>query len=427
MRKSELTLDRTRSGTESATASIPLVDWTQVGLQPGPRRPFGARLAFGKKWTRALVGGLSIWFFARVIVTSIAIASHSVGSGRNAFFGRSTWFISLFSHWDSKYFAAIAAHGYFAPGSNPDILAFLPGYPLAARLIAGLWGADPTTNQIAVAMWIVPFIASAVASVLLWRLVEADYGPRVAGAATVLLAFGPYALFLQASYSESLFLAFAIAAWWAVRTDRWVIGGVLAAVASATRINGLFLVLALGVLFIVQRRTTGRPFLRQVGGLIALGLSGIAAYFAYLLAATGNIFAWCDAQGAGWHRSLNWPWVTFARTADEALNGRNFDHRFQSSLDIAFAVVAVIAVVVMVRRRHWAEAVFVAATAGPLLTSNTYLSIARNTLVLFPLVILLASALENARWRWLYWAGLAVGIVILIINVDSFTLGGWTG
>jgi Mannosyltransferase (PIG-V) len=415
------------SAKQSATTPLPLVDWSQAGLQPRPRRPFGARLAFGTKWTRALVGGLLIWFSARVIVTSIAIASHSVSSGREAFFERSTWFISLFSHWDSKYFAAIAAHGYFAPGSNPDILAFLPGYPLAARLIAGFWGPDPTANQIAIAMWVVPFIASAVASVLLWRLVETDYGPRVAAAATVLLAFGPYSLFLQASYSESLFLAFAIAAWWAVRTDRWVIGGVLAAVASATRINGLFLVLALGVLFIVQRRTTGRPFLRQVVGLIALGLSGIAAYFAYLFAATGKIFAWCDAQGAGWHRSLNWPWVTFARTADEALNGANFDHRFQSSLDIAFAVVAVVAVLVMVRKRHWAEAVFVAATAGPLLTSNTYLSVARNTLVLFPLVILLASALENARWRWLYWAGLAVGVVILIINVNSFTLGGWTG
>ncbi|HEY5229278.1 MAG TPA: hypothetical protein VIJ11_00115, partial [Galbitalea sp.] len=249
----------------------------------------------------------------------------------------------------------------------------------------------------------------------------------IAFAAVVLLAFGPYSLFLQASYSESLFLAFAIGAWWAVRTDRWVLGGLLTAGASLTRINGLFLVIALVVLFIAQRRSAGEPYRGRALALAALGLSGVIAYFAYLFATTGDIFAWFEAQAVGWHRALNWPWVTFTNTVGEALFGHPFDNQLQSSLDIAFAVLALIAVVVMVVRRQWAQAVFVAATIGPLLTSTTYLSLARNTLVLFPLVILLATALESARWRWLYWAALGVGVVILVINVHEFTLGGWTG
>jgi hypothetical protein len=390
-------------------------------------RPIGARWAFGGKWARSLVGGLLVWFCARVTVSSIAVVSHAIAPGRDAFFDRPTWFVSLFFHWDSKYFAAIATSGYFRSGSSQSLQAFLPGYPLAVRFIAGFASSSPIANQIAVAMFLVAFVSSAAASVVLWRLVDADHGPPIAAAAVVLFAFGPYSIFLQASYSEPLFLAFAIGAWWAVRTDRWVLGGVLAAIASLTRINGVFLVLALGVLFVAQRRRGGHSYLGPVSGLVALGLSGITAYLAYLWASTGNVFAWFDAQSVGWHRTLNWPWVTFANTADEALHGKTFDHRLQSTLDIAFALLAVLAVVVLVMGRHWASAVFVAITIGSLMTSNTYLSLARNTLVLFPLVILVASALDKPRWRWVYWAWLASSLIILIINVHEFTLGGWTG
>ena len=390
-------------------------------------KPFGAKWAFGGKWLSSLVGGLTVWLCARIAVTSVAVASHALSPDHDAFFDRQNWFVSLFFNWDSRYFAAIATSGYFGSGSSERLQAFFPGYPLTVRFIVGLGNSSPTPNQISVAMCLVAFASSAAASVVLWRLVEADYGSRIAGAAVVLFAFGPYSLFLQASYSESLFLAFAIGAWWAVRTDRWVLGGILAAIASVARINGVFLVLALVVMFVAQRGRDHRPYLGRAFGLIAVGLSGVAAYFAYLLAATGNVFAWFDAQAVGWHRTLNWPWVTFANTADEALYSHTVDHRFQSVLDITFAVLAVVAVVVLVRKKQWAAALFVAITIGSLMTSNTYLSLARTTLVLFPLAILMASALDKPRWRWAYWAFLTGGVVILIINVHEFTLGGWTG
>ena len=63
--------------------------------------------------------------------------------------------------------------------------------------------------------------------------------------------------YLAAGYSECLFAAFAFSAWLAARRDRWVLAVVLAAGASAVRVNGLFLAAAIALEFLgFQRATT---------------------------------------------------------------------------------------------------------------------------------------------------------------------------
>jgi len=59
------------------------------------------------------------------------------------------------------------------------------------------------------------------------------------------------------------------------------------------------------------------------------------------------------------------------------------------------------------------------------MTSSSYLSLARTSVVLFPIPILLATTLTSPRWRWVYWTGVSVGALLLLVNTALFTQGHW--
>jgi hypothetical protein len=401
---------------------------TNVTSQSANTRSINLRLpAALSVWRRPVLGALSIWIVVRAVVVGWAVVVHAFQPTGVAYFSQPNWFYTLFFHWDSSYFEEIARTGYFAAGTPEKWQAFFPGYPLVARGFAALiWGPHLTTTRIEIALWLVSVVASAVAAALLWRLVEDRYGAKVAAGATALFLAGPYSLFLVASYSEALFIAFAIGAWLAASRGHWLASGILAAFASLTRINGLFLVAALAVLFISVQRKEGKPFLARTAALVGIGLSGVLGYFLYLFVMTGNPSAWTKAQSIGWHRALNWPWNTLMATIGQALFDPAPAWRLQGSMEIIFAILLVTATVVLIRRRLWAEAVMVGLTALSMMTSTTYMSLARDSIVLFPLFILVATTLLQRRRRWIFWVTLALGCVMLLVNTHQFTLGQWT-
>uniref|UniRef100_UPI001E5D31A0 mannosyltransferase family protein n=1 Tax=Catenulispora pinisilvae TaxID=2705253 RepID=UPI001E5D31A0 len=187
--------------------------------------------------------------------------------------------LARWDRWDEGIFLGIAQHGYFAAGSDPRHVAFFPGFPVAVRL-AHLFVWNWVAAGLAVSL-----VAGAVATVALGRLAaeEMERGRRrgvgasladpassgspgspgspgrfartraaqAAANATFFFALAPAAVFLAAGYSESLFAAFAFSAWLAARRDRWALAVVLAAGASAVRVNGLFLAAAIALEFVL--------------------------------------------------------------------------------------------------------------------------------------------------------------------------------
>src|SRR5947208_1622596 len=146
-----------------------------------------------------------------------------------------TRWLSLWQRWDALWYQEIATNGYRAVERTTH---FQPLYPLLCRVVS-----VPLFGQIVLAELIVSSAAFVVAMVLLFRLTRMETGlPGVALLTVLLTALAPSGFFLLAPYTESLYLALTVAAFYYARQDRFWIAGAAAAGATLTRIFGVLLI-----------------------------------------------------------------------------------------------------------------------------------------------------------------------------------------
>src|SRR5207248_64670 len=133
---------------------------------------------------------------------------------------------------------------------------------------------------------------------LLHRLAEARLGAEGARRAVVYLAVFPMSFFLQAVYSESLFLLLVLAAFVLAERGQWLPAWTVTGLALLTRPSGLALLPALALL-----AWRSRERLRALAGA-ALPLAIFAAYPLVLWRSGEDPWAFERAQGL-WHRHLS--------------------------------------------------------------------------------------------------------------------------
>ncbi|MFJ7125449.1 mannosyltransferase family protein [Streptomyces sp. NPDC098101] len=330
--------------------------------------------------------------------------------------------LSSFEHWDWGHFLNIARDGYFpgGPGPGDNREAFFPGLPLVLRAVHVL------VPHWTVAGLLVSLVAGAVAAVALARIAELHLPGSGAGRrAALFLLLSPCAVFLAAGYSEALFLALALPAWLAARRQRWLLASVLAAGATTVRVSGLFLAAALVVLFLTTRRDEGAGRKRDAAWLVLPGLPALL-YFRYLYGRTGDPMAWKHAQERGWYRHFRAPWEAWSQTWHEAFDrtqATGYAAQFQA--DLLAMTLGVVLLAVLVVRRRWPEAVYVALTLWALGTSYWYMSVARSTLLWWPLWVGLA--VWSVRRRWVALAYLCLVAPLSTVLAITFMSGRWAG
>ncbi|MFC5185937.1 hypothetical protein [Actinomadura harenae] len=254
------------------------------------------------------------------------------------------------------------------------------------------------------------------------RELEDDAGTVGVGAVAAMLA-GPAAVFLFAGYSESLFLAFALPAWLMARRGRWAWAALLATPASAVRITGLFLVLAMIVEYLVGRRGRREQGWAPLAWLV-LPFTPLAAYMTYQWHRTGDWMAWQHAQEAGWHRQFTMPWDAFSLTWRSAFD-TNYEFTLAFRIEIFAAAVGVLLSLYLLYRRRWPELAYVGLQLAALMTSSFYLSIGRATLLWWPLWLWFG--MLALRHRWLFGAIMAAAVPFAVLQLLTFTSGGWAG
>jgi mannosyltransferase PIG-V len=344
------------------------------------------------------------------------------GGGRLT--GPTRWFLERFTWWDSFHFLRIADRGYLPLTNGCCDQAFFPGYPLAIRLVTPVTGGNA-----AMAGFVVSVVAGTVAAATLWHLGRLTTRTERGGwAAVVLLAVAPYGFFLVTVYSEALFLAFALGAWAAGLTCRWWLAGVLAALATSVRINGLFLAVALLLLYLSQ--SGGVPpwqrRLRPDVAALVLPLVVTVAFFSYLRARTGTWNAWQRTQEIGWHRHLAAPWTGIGNAWRSIWTAQTADLVISRWADLLVTLAGVALVVVLAALRRWPETVFVLLNVVVLVCSTTLISAPRYALMWFPLYLLLAELAVRGRRAWLTPALVVVCLPLLGVVALSFAAHGWT-
>src|SRR5918998_1296645 len=192
--------------------------------------------------------------------------------------------LNIWAHWDGAWYSRIAAEGHETYAST----AFFPLYPLLMRSFAELFGGPLSLGALSLWGVLISLAVLPFALYFVYRIAEAEWGGHTAKGTVLVLAFFPTSFFLNAVYTESLFLALSAACIWAVRVRKdLLLGCALAAFAAATRNVGVFLVVPLAYEWL--RGGVGREYgWGRAVACLALAPLGLAAYAAYLWSRFGN-------------------------------------------------------------------------------------------------------------------------------------------
>jgi Gpi18-like mannosyltransferase len=325
-------------------------------------------------------------------------------------------FETMWARWDGVWYVLIASQGY---DPRVGILnAFFPAFPGLIHLVGGALGGNDLLAGILInRLLLFPTVG------LFTQIVREESGDRAAEGAPLFFLLAPVAVFFLAVYTETLFLLACLACFLAMRHQRWWLAGACCAVATATRLPGIVLALALVVEGVASHK------LWRALGAAALGLSGIAAYTLYLAALYGDPLAFQHAYNYGWggrHFTLNifaaplqsilvmardWPWQ-----GAPAL----WEVSYVAALAIDCALL-----LVMWRSLRWSYRAFVVGSMLLPLLSGTLFAYNRYSLVLFP--FLLVACRWTANRPALREAALLIMGCFSVMYLIFFTASYWVG
>lgn len=322
---------------------------------------------------------------------------------------------SIWNRFDAPHYLEIARSGYASAGIQARWIVFFPLYPWLVRVFAVI-----LRNDLASAFF-VSTIASIAAAVLLYRLAALDDDKDLARTAVFFMFIFPTSYFLHIGYTESLFLALVLGAFFAARRRQWWAAGLLGLFACMARVNGVLLLPAFG--FEAWDEFHGTRRWRWQWLYILVSVAGLLIYLLINRTVHGDAFAFLRMQDVFWSKSIAWPWTGVIETV-RSLSWREPSEAQMVAWQEFFFTMLGLALTIwswLLLRTSYA----VWMTLNWLLwTSTRYLlSVPRYTLVMFPIFILFA------RWslqRWLWQTIITVwSLLFLGLFVTRFVQGFW--
>jgi hypothetical protein len=293
---------------------------------------------------------------------------------------------------DSLWIINIARTGYEKEPFNTNIQhtwAYFPLYPLLLRSVAMV------TGDLALTGIFLSSVFFFFALILLHRTVVAfNYDPALADRTVFYLAAFPASYFFSLAQTESLFLLLTVSCFYAARRERWWLAGLCGALASATRLAGIFLLVPLAVMYWQRIRLGNGRIKADVASLLLVPL-GLIAFMIYLKSITGNALAFADIQVAWGHDpAMFWrPLLAYLR--DPVRISVRWDFRL---LNFAAAAMTLVCSLILLKRRQWAFGLYsLISILVPLSYQATLQSIARYSMVVFPAFIVLAGVGRSPR------------------------------
>jgi hypothetical protein len=300
--------------------------------RPRPRLRLSAEARVAARSALAALVGTRLLVWGAGVAAALALGSTNHGRtfdppGLTHGLGRlADVLMAPVARWDAAWYLSIADIGYtphapFADGRS----AFFPLYPLLTSALGDATG-------IVAAGVLVSLAAFMAALYFTHRLAALELGGQAPRLAVLATALFPMAFFFSAIYSESLYLALSLGAFWFARRGRWAPAAAAVALAAATRSSGILLGVGLVVLYLYGpradrppdhpegRRLTPRYRLRADALWLGLVPVGLFAFMAYLALIGGDAFAPFHAQTV-WYRHFAGPFLGIWDGAVAAFDG----------------------------------------------------------------------------------------------------------
>ncbi len=322
------------------------------------------------------------------------------------------------SNYDGVHYVLIATHGY-----NYGQQAFFPFYPSLIKRL------QPTIKDPILAGTLISSVSFLIAMYFLSRLIRLDASPAVAKWTIISLLVFPTSFFFTSVYTEGLFFLLVILTFYSARKNRWLLAAIFGALASYTRLIGIFLLPALLVeLWWQQNQNLIKPRQFAYKSLLLLIIPlGLLSYMWYLHRTTGDFLAFYNVQplflqARSLHITL--PYQVMWRYIKMVLTVSRNDFIYLTIwLEFVTAIGFLVLSAISLFKQRPSYAVFsFLAFIVPTFTGN-FVSLPRYVLVCFPAFILIGTLLaKNRKFRYLY---LGLSVFLLVIFLSLFIRGYW--
>jgi len=354
------------------------------------------------------------WRLLLVVVATVAMwlvpFSHdfNLGSLPNNWLNPfTTW-----ANFDGELYLTLAADGYL---KVHYLQAFFPLYPILISIIHKFTNLSYYLSGLGLGN--LAFIA---AVLVLYKLIRLDLSQKTSRLTLFALLTFPTAFYLGSVYSESVFLLLTVGAFWFARKHAWFWAAVAAALASATRVSGIFVAFAVIIEFFQTHRF--RPkLIWQNPQVVWLAITplGLIAYMLFLNQHYGDPFYFAHVQS----------FFGAQRTTEKLILLHQVFYRYAKMMifvdhgTLTFLVAfleligAVFFIGLILKTYKLRLSYFIYGTCSfilPTLT-GTFSSLPRYSLVIFPAFIILAQWLEKrgAGFRCFYWAAMVILLSVL--------------
>jgi len=334
--------------------------------------------------------------------------------------------VNLFTHhgllgqldiWDGEWFLAIVHHGYPAHlpmvaghvAANPS--AFFPLFPLVVKAVS-LTGLSPG------AVALVLSAATGATAVYGVGVLARRLGGDAAGQrAALLFAVFPGTFAFSLAYSEGIVITCVSLGLVALLDRRWLLAGVLGALATASSPVALAFVVSCawcGIHELVTRR--------RWQALLAplLAPLGFVAFMAYLAVHTGQLSAWRLTERGGWksYPSLLYPFRILGRFVVNPLGPT-----LTGQILVVGTVAAVVGIVLMVREHQPVPVLLygICAVGGAAISQPVGLR-PRFLMLAFPMVVALGTRYEGRAHRWLVVVSAALLTGFSVLELVSWAV-----
>jgi hypothetical protein len=304
--------------------------------------------------------------------------------------------LDVLTSWDGLWYMEIVRNGY--PTSVPPNMtyfvdearaAFFPLFPILGRAFDRVM---PGGDSLAVLVMNTMF--GLVAIVLIALIADHLYGERVARTTATLTALFPGSFVLSFAYSEALLLALAAACLLLLLYGEWTAAGVFAALATATRPNGIALVVACAVaaFFAIRDRRDWRSLTA-----VLLAPVGFLTFQVWLGQHTGEPGVWFRVQREAWDEGASFGW-TAVRNSVEAI-WQPMTSPTDTITALSFATTIALLIMGWKAKLPWVLTAYSWAIIALMLVPATVTARPRFLFAAFPLLIGAAKWFDDRRER----------------------------